>query len=95
MLVDIYTNTYTMYISRPQTTHVPRHYSSLNTIKKTQNKDKENAGALPSKTPSRAGKGGLLVPNTTRPLGRIEGKVEGKGKGKDVDDIGECFLSVV
>lgn len=79
-----------MFVSRPQTTHVPRHYSSLNTVKKTQNRDKENlnAGGVVGKTPSRVRKGGLLVPNTTRPLGKVEGK-EGKGKGKDVDDIGK------
>lgn len=76
-----------MFVQRPQTTHVPRHYT--NTVRKTNNKnvDKENAGALPSKTPS---KGvlkvgtGMLVPNTVR-LGKST--MDAKGKGKE-DDIG-------
>jgi hypothetical protein len=79
-----------MFISRPQTTHVQRSF----TTKKTGNRyvDKENAGALPSKTPSKGGLGmgkGMLVPNTARPLGKA--RDEGKGKGKE-DDIGECSL---
>jgi hypothetical protein len=79
-----------MFVPRPQTTHVPRHY----TARKTGNKDKENAGALPTKTPSRGvgGAGKMLVPNTTRiGLGAKAG--DGKGKGKEVDDIGEVTKS--
>jgi hypothetical protein len=78
--------------ARPQTAHAPRHYS-INTTKKTLNKDKENAGALPSKTPSRGGLGKMLVPNTT--FGRTVGKELGKGKGKDTDDIGEYSLLLI
>lgn len=49
--------------------------------------DKENAGALPSKTPSKGVlKGGMLVPNTAKPLGKARG--DEKGKGKE-DDIGK------
>jgi hypothetical protein len=80
-----------MFIQRPATSHVPRHY----TAKRTQGKnvDKENAGALPSKTPSKGVlKGGMLVPNTAKPLGKARG--DEKGKGKE-DDIGKslCLCS--
>lgn len=81
---------YIMFASRPQTTHLARHYT--NTAKKTggRNVDKENAGALPSKTPSKGGLGrGMLVPNTAKPLGKARG--DEKGKSKE-DDIGECPL---
>ena len=76
-----------MFVQRPQTTHVPRHYT--NTVRKTNNKnvDKENAGALPSKTPSKGALKvgtGMLVPNTVR-LGKST--MDTKGKGKE-DDIG-------
>lgn len=83
-----------MFVPRPQTTHVPRSYTTQ-TTRKTLNKDKENANALPSKTPSRAvGAGKMLVPNTARVgLGAksVGGKNTegGKGKGKEVDDIGK------
>jgi hypothetical protein len=44
-----------MFVQRPATSHVPRNYG--NTAKRTagRNVDKENAGALPSKTPSKGG----------------------------------------
>jgi hypothetical protein len=85
---------YRMFVPRPQTTHVPPSYTTQ-TTRKTLNKDKENANALPSKTPSRAvGAGKMLVPNTARVgLGAksVGGKNTegGKGKGKEVDDIGK------
>ena len=80
-----------MFVQRPQTTHVPRHYT--NTAKKTNHKnvDKENAGALPSKTPSKGvlkGGTGMLIPNTVRLGKSVAGD---KGKGKE-DDIG-MFIS--
>jgi hypothetical protein len=80
-----------MFIQRPATSHVPRHYTAKRTSSK--NVDKENAGALPSKTPSKGVlKGGMLVPNTAKPLGKARG--DEKGKGKE-DDIGEslCLCS--
>ena len=74
-----------MFVQRPATSHVPRHYAAKRTGGK--NVDKENAGALPSKTPSKGVlKGGMLVPNTAKPLGKARG--DEKGKGKE-DDIGE------
>jgi hypothetical protein len=79
-----------MFIQRPATSHVPRHY----TAKRTQGKnvDKENAGALPSKTPSKGVlKGGMLVPNTAKPLGKARG--DEKGKGKE-DDIGKSSVFI-
>lgn len=80
-----------MFIQRPQTTHVPRHYTQTQRKTGTRNVDKENAGALPSKTPSKGVlKGGMLVPNTAKPLGR--GKDE-KGKGKE-DDIGASSILI-
>jgi len=77
-----------MFIQRPATSHVPRHYTAKRTSSK--NVDKENAGALPSKTPSKGVlKGGMLVPNTAKPLGKARG--DEKGKGKE-DDIGESLF---
>lgn len=74
-----------MFVQRPATSHVPRHYTAKRTGGK--NVDKENAGALPSKTPSKGVlKGGMLVPNTAKPLGKARG--DEKGKGKE-DDIGK------
>lgn len=89
-----------MYAPRPQTHQIPRHYNQQATLKKNQNK--ENANALPSKTPSRAGIGKMLAPNTAiaartgfGPGGKMgpgesmmRGGENGKGKGKEVDDIG-------
>ena len=80
----------------PATHHFGRTYTGANptahptTSKKNLNK--ENAGALPSKTPSRAGK--MLVPSTSMRIGlgvkstAKDGNVqqsarEGTGKGND------------
>lgn len=103
-----------MFVPRPQTHQISRHYSSHDgmnsttgnanataTGKKNKNKENTNAG-LPTKTPSRAGVGKMLAPNTAAPGARTRvglgpgGKSVGrdqaggdKGKGKEVDDIGE------
>ena len=80
-----------MFLQRPATSHVPRHYTAKRTGAK--NVDKENAGALPSKTPSKGVlKGGMLVPNTAKPLGKARG--DEKAKGKE-DDIGMSTLSSI
>nr|WPS94700.1 NAC domain [Naematelia aurantialba] len=72
-----------------------------------KNVNKENAGALPSKTPSRAP--GKLIPSASARIGlgvktverdrnvhvpRQEGEGTGKGKGKDHDDIGTLSPSL-
>lgn len=87
-----------MFAPRPQTHQISRHYSSQTTSKKNQ--DKENSNALPSKTPSRAGIGKMLAPNTAAASrvglgpgnpgaggkGGNLGQDGGKGKGKEVND---------
>lgn len=82
-----------MFVTRPQTHQIPRHYHQTTTKK---NQDKENSNALPSKTPSRAGVGKMLAPNTAAASriglgggkgGNVQGG-DGKGKGKEMDDIG-------
>ena len=80
-----------MFLQRPATSHVPRHYTAKRTG--ARNVDKENAGALPSKTPSKGVlKGGMLVPNTAKPLGKARG--DEKGKGKE-DDIGMSLSALL
>ncbi|ORY27629.1 hypothetical protein BCR39DRAFT_537497 [Naematelia encephala] len=81
----------------PASTHLPRTYSHAQTTGR-KNLNKENAGALPSKTPSRAP--GKLVPSTATRIGLGVKTVErdrnvdaphldgrGKGKGRDEDEI--------
>ncbi|WWC59865.1 uncharacterized protein I303_102427 [Kwoniella dejecticola CBS 10117] len=89
----------------PRSTHIPRTYSVYQqptTSKKNTNK--ENANALPSKTPSRAGKGAMRMgPSTGLRMGlgvKTEGRdrnvlmqqnqgVGGKGKGQGQGQEGE------
>ena len=86
----------------PATHHFSRTYTSQNAGHPTtsrKNLNKENAGALPSKTPSRMTAKGL-VPSTSIRVGlgvkstikdgnvQNGGGGEGKGKGKD-EDIGK------
>ncbi|WWC99036.1 hypothetical protein V866_005930 [Kwoniella sp. B9012] len=89
----------------PRSTYLPRTYSVYHQpVTTKRNTNKENAGALPSKTPSRAGKpmmGGGLGAGMRMGLG-VKTEVRdrnvlvqqqqhqggGKGKGKESEDIG-------
>lgn len=86
--------------AHPATHHIGRTYTGHNpTVYPTtgrKNLNKENAGALPSKTPSRAMKGvvpstsirmGLGVKSALRDGNVMRGGEEGKGKGKE-EEIG-------
>lgn len=87
-----------MYAPRPQTHQIPRHYTSnpTGTIHRTshRNTEKENANALPSKTPSRAAGGGKavsLAPGTgvrmglgAKTVGRDRNVLGGGGGGSGV-----------
>lgn len=86
----------------PRTTHIHRTYIHPTTSK--GNVNKENAHALPSKTPSRIGGKQLIGPATGMRMAlgaKTEGRDrnvlrqqgEGKGKGREVDDIGTLCLS--
>lgn len=86
----------------PRTIHTHRSYVHPTTSKKNVNK--ENAHALPSKTPSRIGGKQLIGPATGIRMGlgvKTEGKdrnvllqqVEGKGMGREMDEIGTLCLS--
>ena len=70
-----------MFAPRPQTHQVSRHYSLQTTSKKNQDKENSNANALPSKTPSRAGVGKMLIPNTAAASRVGLGGGGGGGKG--------------
>ncbi|WVQ92191.1 hypothetical protein IAS59_005999 [Cryptococcus gattii] len=80
----------------PRTIHTHRSYVHPTTSKKNVNK--ENAHALPSKTPSRIGGKQLIGPATGIRMGlgvKTEGRdrnvlqkqIEGKGKGLEMDEI--------
>ncbi|WRT65343.1 uncharacterized protein IL334_002286 [Kwoniella shivajii] len=89
----------------PRSTHLPRTYSVYNNNPTTskKNTNKENANALPTKTPSRAGKSVASSAGTGLRLGlgiKTEGRDRnvlsqqqhavgggGKGKGKEGEDI--------
>lgn len=86
----------------PRTIHTHRTYIHPTTSKKNVNK--ENAHALPSKTPSRMSGKQLIGPATGMRMGlgvKTEGRdrnvlqqqVEGKAKGREVDEIGMLCLN--
>ncbi|WWC68873.1 uncharacterized protein I206_102809 [Kwoniella pini CBS 10737] len=85
----------------PRSTHIPRTYSVYQQPTTTKkNTNKENANALPSRTPSRSGKMAMGGPSTGMRMGlgiKTEGRDRnilmqqqnggGKGKGKEGEDI--------
>lgn len=93
----------------PATHHFGRTYSSINPsahpTTSRKNVNKENAGALPSKTPSRAGK--MLVPSTSMRVGlgvkstvkdgnvQQQSSRDGNGKGNDegIGTFSRCIIN--